>query len=146
MKFVNSPKIEYHPDGLPRARESRWQIYFRLLVTVSLLVALGLNLYVFLRADIANLTLQNNSGAEGLVVDGENRPLVNVLVFSADVPTVSTSTDVNGRFLLKNLPPGVNRLVVVRNNVGQEFYVTLNAKEITRVNHLNYTAPLIDAE
>ena len=146
MKFVNSPKIEYHPDGLPRARESRWQIYFRLIVTVSLLLALGLNLYVFLRSDIANLTLNNNSGAEGLVVDSENRALANVLVFSADVPTVSTSTDANGRFLLKNLPAGVNRLVVVRNNVGQEFYVTLTANQTTRIDYLNFSAPLEDIE
>ena len=69
-----------------------------------------------------------------------------MLVFSADVPTVSTSTDANGRFLLKNLPAGVNRLVVVRNNVGQEFYVTLTANQTTRIDYLNFSAPLEDIE
>jgi hypothetical protein len=146
MKFVNSPKIEYQPDGLPRARESKRPFYFRLLIGFVLFLAVGLNLYVFVQADIASLTLKNNSGAEGMVVDGENRPMPNVMVFSASAPTISVTTDENGRFLLNNLPPGVNRLVVVRNNVGQEFYVTLAEGKVTRVDYLNFTAPLVDVE
>jgi hypothetical protein len=98
------------------------------------------------RADTSSLSLKNNSGAEGMVIDGENRPLPDVLVFSAQVPTISTTTDENGRFLLQHLPPGVNRLVVVRNNVGQEFYVTLAEGKVTRVDYLNFTAPLVDVE
>ena len=146
MKFVDSPKIEYQPDGLPRARESKRPFYFRLLIGIVLFLALGLNLYVFVSADVASLTLKNNSGAEGIVIDGENRPVPHVLVFSAERPSVSTTTDENGRFLLNNLPPGVNRLVVVRNNVGQEFYVTLAEGKVTRVDYLNFTAPLVDVE
>lgn len=92
------------------------------------------------------LRLKNNSGAEGMVIDDDSRPVPNVLVFSASAPTVSTTTDENGRFLLQNLPPGVNRLVVVRNNVGQEFYVTLAEGKTTRVDYLNFTAPLEDIE
>ncbi len=146
MKFVDSPKIEYQPDGLPRARESKRPFYFRLLVGIVLFLALSLNIYVFVRADVTTLTLKNNSGAEGMVIDDDSRPVPNVLVFSASVPTVSTTTDENGRFLLQNLPPGVNRLVVVRNNVGQEFYVTLAEGKTTRVDYLNFTAPLEDIE
>jgi len=146
MKFVDSPKIEYQPDGLPRARESKRPFYFRLLIGIVLFLAIGLNLYIFVRADASALSLKNNSGAEGMVIDSENRPLPNVLVFSARVPTISTTTDENGRFLLQNLPPGVNRLVVVRNNIGQEFYVTLAESKVTRVDYLNFTAPLEDIE
>lgn len=146
MKFVDSPKIEYQPDGLPRARESKRPFYFRLLISIVLFLAVGLNLYVLVRADASAISLKNNSGAEGMVIDGENRPVPNVLVFSASVPTASTTTDENGRFLLQNLPPGVNRVVVVRNNVGQEFYVTLAEGKVTRVDYLNFTAPLVDIE
>ncbi|MAT96765.1 MAG: hypothetical protein CL608_06445 [Anaerolineaceae bacterium] len=146
MKFVDSPKIEYQPDGLPRARESKRPFYFRLLIGIVLFLAVGLNLYVLVRADVSAISLKNNSGAEGMVIDGENRPVPNVLVFSASVPTASTTTDEDGRFLLNNLPPGVNRLVVVRNNVGQEFYVTLAEGKVTRVDYLNFLAPLVDVE
>ncbi len=146
MKFVDSPRIEYQPDGLPRARESKRPYYFRLLIGITLFLAVGLNLYIFLRADVASLVQQNNSGAEGMVIDEGNRPISNVLVFSANAPAISTTTDENGRFLLHNLPSGVNRLVVVRNNVGQEFYVTLDKDGITRVDYLSFTAPLEDIE
>lgn len=146
MKLVNSPKVEYQPDGLPRAQESKRPFYFRLLVGALLFLALGLNVYVFVRADVSAMMIQNNSGAEGIVIDAENRPVPNVLVFSANVPTINNITDENGRFLLKNLPPGVDRLVVVRNNVGQEFYVTLTEGKVTRVDYLNFTAPLEDIE
>lgn len=146
MKFVNSPKVEYQPDGLPRAQESKRPFYFRLLVGTVLFLALGFNVYVFVRTDVSAMAIQNNSGAEGIVIDGENRPIPDVLVFSAEVPTISTTTDANGRFLLHNLPAGVNQLVVVRNNVGQEFYVTLAEGKTTRVDYLNFTAPLEDVE
>lgn len=146
MKFVNSPKVEYQPDGLPRARQSKRPIIFRTIIGITIFLAIGLNLYVFLRADLATIALQNNSGAEGMVIDNENRPLPNLLVFSAEYPTLSTTTDKNGRFQLNNLPAGVNRLVVVRNNVGQEFYVTLAENQTTRVDYLSYTAPLEDIE
>lgn len=53
MKFVDSPKIEYQPDGLPRARENKRPFYFRLLVGIVLFLALGLNIYVFVRADVS---------------------------------------------------------------------------------------------
>ena len=146
MKFVNSPKVEYQPDGLPRARESKRPFYFRILIGIVLFLALGLNLYVFVRADVAATVTQENSGASGMVIDGENRPVPNVLIFSAESPDNSTTTDENGRFLLENLPAGVNRLVVVRNNVGQEFFVTLTANRTTRVDYLNFLAPAEDIE
>lgn len=146
MKFVDSPKVEYQPDGLPRARESKRPFYIRLIAGLTLFLALCFNIFIFVRADVSSLTAQNNSGAEGLVIDEENRPIPNALVFSADRPTVSTTTDNNGRFLLQDLPPGVNQLVVVRNNIGQEFYVTLAEGKVTRVNYLSFTAPLEDTE
>jgi hypothetical protein len=146
MKFVDSPKIEYQPDGLPRARESKRPFYFRLLISIIFFLALGLNLYVLVRTDVPSLTLKNNSSAEGMVIDGQNRPVPHVLIFSADAPSISTTTDENGRFLLNNLPAGVNRLVVVRHNVGQEFYVTLAEGKVTRVDYLNFIAPLVDVE
>lgn len=146
MKFVNSPKVEYQPDGLPRARESKRPFIFRIIVGITIFLALGLNLYVFLRADLATIALNNSSGADGMVIDAENRPMPNVLVFSAEYPAVSTTTDEDGRFLLNNLPAGVSRLVVVRNNVGQEFYVTLAADKTTRVDYLSFIAPLEDIE
>ncbi len=146
MKFVNSPKVEYQPDGLPRARESKRPFFFRILVGIALVLAMGLNLYIFLRADVANIVRQTNSGAEGMIIDGENRPVPHVLIFSAEHPSISATTDENGRFLLNNLPAGINRLVVVRNNVGQEFYVTLAPDKITRLDYLSFTAPLEDIE
>lgn len=146
MKFVNSPKVEYQPDGLPRASISKRPLIFRYIIGITIFLALSLNLYVFIKADITTIALSNNSGAEGMVIDDENRPLSNVLVFSADFPTVSTTTDENGRFQLNHLPAGVNRLVVVRNNVGQEFYVTLNEGKMTRIDYLNFTAPWEDIE
>ena len=146
MKFVNSPKVEYQPDGLPRAQESKRPFLIRLLVGATIFIALGLNLYVFVRADIATIALSNDSAAEGIVIDEEYRPVPDALVFSASYPAISTQTDENGRFLLKNLPEGVNRIVVVRNNVGQEFYVTLAPDKTTRLDYLNFTAPLVDVE
>ncbi|MCA9918657.1 MAG: carboxypeptidase regulatory-like domain-containing protein [Anaerolineales bacterium] len=146
MKFVDSPKVEYQPDGLPRARVSKKPLFFRILIGIALLVALTLNVYVFFQADLGTIALSNNSGAEGMVIDAENRPLANVLVFSAEFPTISTTTDANGRFQLSHLPAGINRLVVVRNNVGQEFFVTLNESKMTRVDYLAFTAPLEDIE
>jgi hypothetical protein len=146
MKFVNSPKVEYQPDGLPRARQSKRPLIFRIFIGITIFLAMSLNLYVFVRADLTTIALKNNSGAEGMVIDAENRPLPNVMVFSADFPTLSTTTDENGRFVLNNLPAGVNHLVVVRNNVGQEFYVTLQADLTTRVDYLSFTAPLEDIE
>lgn len=146
MKFVNSPKVEYHPDGLPQARASKRPFIFRIVIGVTLLLAVALNLYVLVQADLASPFAKNDSAAEGIVIDEENHPLANVLVFSADVPALSTTTDENGRFLLNNLPSGVNRLVVVRNNVGQEFYVTLTPNKVTQIENLNFLAPLVDIE
>lgn len=146
MKLVDSPKIEYQPDGLPRARENRRTLYFRLFISIIFFLALGLNLYVLVRANIVLPPAKNSSGVEGMIINGQNQPVPHVLVFSADTPSLSTTTDENGRFLLQNLPPGVNRLVVVRNNVGQEFYVTLDEGQVTQVNYLSFTAPLVDIE
>lgn len=146
MKYVDSPKIEYQADGLPRARESKRPFYIRILIGITIILAIGLNLYTFVHTDVAALFQQNNSSVEGIVIDGENQPVPHVLVFSATTPTISTTTDENGRFLLTNLPLGINRLIVVRNNVGQEFYVTLTDDKITQVKNLNFTAPLVDIE
>lgn len=146
MKFVNSPRVEYQPDGLPRARISKRPLIFRIMIGITIFLAVSLNVYVFVRADLATIALSNNSGAEGMVIDEENRPIPNVMVFSAEFPTVTTMTDENGRFQLNHLPAGINRLVVVRNNVGQEFYVTLNEGKMTRVDYLSFTAPWEDIE
>ena len=146
MKFVNSPKVKYQPDGLPVARESKRPLLIRTLAIVALVLAVSFNIYVFSRADVPALVSPHNSTAEGIIVDGQNQPVSNALVFPADDASNSAVTDSNGRFHLDNLPTGVSQLVVVRNNVGQEFFITLTADTTTQLEPLQFAAPLVDKE
>lgn len=146
MKFVNSPKVEYQSDGLPDARESKRPLLIRILAIITLVLAISFNIYVFSRADVPALISSNNGTAEGIVVDGQNQPITNALVFSVYDASNSTVTDRNGRFHLDNLPVGISQLVVVRNNVGQEFFITLTANTTTQLETLQFAAPLVDKE
>ena len=74
MKFVNSPKVEYQPDGLPQAQVSKRPLIFRIIIGITIFLALSLNLYVVIRADLTTIALNNSSGAEGMVLDEEIAP------------------------------------------------------------------------
>lgn len=146
MKFVNSPKVQYQPDGLPDARESKRPLLIRIFAIIALVLAVSFNIYVFSRADVPALISSNNGTATGIVIDGQNQPVTNALVFSVYDASNSTVTDANGRFHLDNLPVGISQLVVVRNNVGQEFFITLAANTTTHLETLFFAAPLVDKE
>jgi hypothetical protein len=78
---------------------------------------------------------------KGVVQDGSGRPLANAIVFLAPGRGPETYCGVDGSFELKGVPTGAQTLVVVSNEVGQEFPAILRRAAINNVGNLRYTAP-----
>jgi hypothetical protein len=56
MSFVNSPKVQYSPDGKPPERKDWQRTAVRLSLLLLLLIGLALNLYAFEAGNVANIT------------------------------------------------------------------------------------------
>jgi hypothetical protein len=79
--------------------------------------------------------------ATGRAIDKSGKPIPSALVFAVSAPRRLVRTDGDGRFTLPEVPAGRQVLVVVVNDIGQEFPVRLDASAPADVGTLVYLAP-----
>ncbi|HKZ68668.1 MAG TPA: carboxypeptidase-like regulatory domain-containing protein [Anaerolineales bacterium] len=141
MGLASSPKPEYSPDGKPRERVPWRRRIVRWTIIALLLFGVGLNLYGWIAGNIGNRLVGTDGLVRGSVVDAQNRPIPDALVFLVSAPDLTATTNAEGVFNLSNTPTGEQILVVVVNEIGQEFPVAIQSGVNTDVGALSYVAP-----
>lgn len=146
MGLASSPKPEYSVDGKPRERTPWRQRAVRWIIIALLLLGAGLNLYVWIAGNIGNRLAGTDGLVSGLVVDAQNQPISGALVFLVSAPDLTATTNAEGVFSLSNAPTGQQILIVVVNEIGQEYPVTLQSGVSTDVGALSYVAVADEGE
>jgi hypothetical protein len=75
------------------------------------------------------------------VLDAEGQPIDNALIFVASAPKIHATTGHDGGFLLKRVPGGKQVVVVVVDEIGQEFEVAVEHEGVNEAGPLVYCAP-----
>jgi hypothetical protein len=126
--------------GQPTATTTRQPSLLRPAAIVLALVFAALAVYIGATADPIG-SAETAHTIQGAVCDARKQPLARALVFVEAHPEVSTTTAPDGTFSLKNVPVGVQKLVVVLDDVGQEYPVTIQRDSLNEVGTLTYRAP-----
>ncbi|MBI5304026.1 MAG: carboxypeptidase regulatory-like domain-containing protein [Chloroflexi bacterium] len=141
MSFVNSPAVQYTTDGKPRERLGCGSQVARVLTVVLMVLALALVAYPLLGTNLASRVARSDGAVRGVVVGAQEQPLAEAQVFLVAAPDVTVTTQADGRFALDALPSGAQVLIVVVNEIGQEYPVNILSGAITEVGVLAYLAP-----
>lgn len=86
MSYVNSPKVEYSPDGRPPERKDRRRQAIRLAILVVFFVSLGLNIYAFRASNLINRVVGTDGTVQGVVVDDQGNPIAQAEISLAAAP------------------------------------------------------------
>lgn len=140
MSFVNSPKVQYSPDGKPPERKNWQRTAVRISMLLLLFIGVALNLYAFEAGNIANVVSGTNGFVRGIVLDQQGNPVPNAEITLATTPNLRVLTEADGRFELNNVPTGPQYLIVVYQGVGEGFVVDVTPNEVTEVGSLPHTA------
>jgi hypothetical protein len=141
MSFVNSPKIKYAADGKPREQLGCGSQIARALTILLVLIALALVLYPFVTTNLYSRIVQTDGTVRGTVVNSQKNPIANAEVFLVTAPNQIVKTDANGAFALDQVPSGKQVIIVVLNEIGQEYPVQIQSGTATQVGALAYIAP-----
>lgn len=141
MSFVNSPQIKYSADGKPRERLGCGSQVMRGLTILFAILALGLLVYSSLGTNLASWVVRRDGAVHGVVVNANKQPLANAQVFLVAAPDQLVNTASDGTFALDALPSGAQVLIVVMNEIGQEYPVKILSGSVTDVGALAYVAP-----
>ena len=140
MSYVNSPKVEYTPDGRPPERRDWRHLSIRLGILFIFILGLVLNLYAFKTGNLVNLVAGTNGVAQGIILDTEGHPISDATITLASAPEARANTQADGSFVLENVPTGDQYLIVVHNGVGEGFVVSIEQAGVTQIGTLNYRA------
>ncbi|MBK8987428.1 MAG: carboxypeptidase regulatory-like domain-containing protein [Chloroflexi bacterium] len=140
MSYVNSPKVEYTPDGRPPERKDWRHLSIRLGILFIFILGLALNLYAFKAGNLVNLAAGTNGVAQGIILDTQGQPIPNATIALASAPEARTSTQADGSFTLENIPTGDQYLIVVHNGIGEGFVVAIQPAGVTQIGTLSYEA------
>lgn len=141
MSFVNSPKPEYAVDGKPSETKNKARYMIRILGFLILIFGIGLNIYAWLAGNIVNEIKGTAGIINGVVTNGDEEPLAGSIIFVSSVPDLIVETNPSGQFQITNLPTGRHTLIVVNNDIGQEFTVIIQDEGVTQIGTLEYIAP-----
>jgi hypothetical protein len=140
MSYVNSPKVEYTPDGRPPERKDWRRIIIRSGIFIIFILALALNLYAFKAGNVLNFLAKTNGVVEGMIVNTEGQPLAGATITLASAPETQAITLADGGFSLKNVPTGSQYLIVASEGIGQGYVITIEANGVTQAGILSYEA------
>ncbi len=140
MSYVNSPKIEYTPDGRPPERRNWRRLSIRIGIFLIFVLALALNLYSFRAGNVLNWLAGTDGAVQGIVVDAQGQPIASAEITLASSPDARTSTQEDGSFNLTNIPTGDQYLIVAHQGIGQGYVVTIQANGLTQLGALSYEA------
>lgn len=141
MSFVNSPQIKYSADGKPRERLGCGSQIARGLTLALFLIALVILAYPFVTTNLFNRVIRTDGAVRGVVVNAQNQPLFDASLFLVAAPSTIVNTNADGSFALDNVPGGSQVVIVVVNEIGQEFPVIIESGKITELGALSYIAP-----
>lgn len=140
MSYVNSPKVQYTPDGRPPERRNWRHLIIRGGIFAIFILGLALNLYAFKTGNLLNLLAGTNGVVQGVVVDAQGQPLAEATITLAAAPETQAITLPDGSFSLSNVPTGSQYLIVASEGVGQGYVITIQANGATQVGTLGYEA------
>ncbi len=140
MSYVNSPKVEYSPDGRPPERKDRRRQAIRLTILVVFFVSLGLNIYAFRASNLINRVVGTDGTVQGVVVDDQGNPIAQAEISLAAAPEALAITQPDRTFTLANIPTGDQYLIVVSQGVGQGYVITIQTNDVTQLGTISYEA------
>lgn len=141
MSFVNSPQVKYSADGKPRERLGCGSQITRGLTLALFLLALGFIAYPFVTTNLFSRMVRTDGTVRGVVVNAQNKPISDASVFLVAAPDAIVKTETDGSFALDNVPGGTQVVIVVVNEIGQEFPVSIESGRTTEIGSLSYVAP-----
>ncbi len=141
MSFVNSPQVKYSADGKPRERLGCGSQITRGLTLALFLIALAFIAYPFVTTNLFNRVIRTDGAVRGIVVNAQNKPISDASLFLVAAPDSIVTTQADGSFVLDNVPGGTQVVIVVVNEIGQEFPVNIESGRITEIGSLAYVAP-----
>lgn len=77
----------------------------------------------------------------GTLQDPWHRPVAGARVFVASRPSIHTTSNRTGDFVLRNVPVGEQNLIAVLEDRGEEYPVTIQRDETTQLGTLAYRVP-----
>jgi len=140
MSYVNSPKVQYTPDGRPPERKNWRRLVLRGGIVIIFVVALAVNLYAFQAGNLLNRLSGTDGVVQGVVVNAQGQPLAGATVSLASAPESQASSLPDGRFQLSNVPTGSQYLIVASEGVGQGYVITVQNDSATQVGPIVYEA------
>ncbi|MBP6470955.1 MAG: carboxypeptidase regulatory-like domain-containing protein [Chloroflexi bacterium] len=140
MSYVNSPKIEYSPDGRPPERKDRRRQAVRIAIFIVLIISIGINIYAFRAANLINRVAGTDGIVQGVVVDDQGNPIAQAEISLAAAPEAQAITQADGTFTLANIPTGDQYLIVVSQGVGQGYVITIQTDNVTQLGTISYEA------
>ncbi len=140
MSYVNSPKIEYSPDGRPPERKDRRRQAVRIAIFIILIISIGINIYAFRAGNLINRVAGTDGIVQGVVVDDQGNPIAQAEISLAAAPEALAITQPDGTFTLANIPTGDQYLIVVSQGVGQGYVITIQTDDVTQLGTISYEA------
>lgn len=140
MSYVNSPKIEYSPDGRPPERKDRRRQAVRIAIFIVLIISIGINIYAFRAGNLINRVAGTDGIVQGVVVDDQGNPIAQAEISLAAAPEALAITLPDGTFTLANIPTGDQYLIVVSQGVGQGYVITIQTDDVTQLGTISYDA------
>jgi hypothetical protein len=138
---VNSPQIKYTADGKPRERLGCGSQITRGLTLALFLIALAIVAYPFVTTNLFSQVVRTDGAVRGIVVNAQNQPISDASLFLVAAPSTMVNTNTDGSFALDNVPSGDQVVIVVVDEIGQEFPVNIASGKITELGALSYIAP-----
>jgi hypothetical protein len=139
--MVNSPKITYAADGKPHERTACGTYATRGLIATLVLIALAIIAAPWFTSDLFSRVTRTNGTVRGIVVNAQQQALGGAIVFVIAAPNTLVTTASDGSFEINNIPAGMQSVVVVYNEIGQEYPVNILSSTATELGALAYTAP-----
>lgn len=140
MSYVNSPKVQYTPDGRPPERRNWRRLLIRGGILTIFILGLVLNLYAFKTGNLLNLLAGTNGVVQGTIINIQGQPIAGATITLASAPETQASTQPDGSFNLSNVPTGDQYLIVASEGVGQGYVITIQTDGVTQVGALRYEA------
>ena len=145
MTLENSPSLEEFKEGIPGKlsdpSKKRKKVYtFISILFAFVLFLLGVS---FAQSNAAEI-LAGKGAVSGVVFDENHQPFDGYIFIIGT--ELEAKTDIEGRFLLENIPAGMRFLVIANEYAGYEFPVEVVAGTNTNIGELQFIATALPEE
>jgi hypothetical protein len=123
MQLDDSPSLDQFKNGMPEKTPNPNERVrkFRILLLVLALVVAFIGLSAFLKNTRAIENITATGLVRGRVVDQNGQPFHGSIFILGT--RLATQTDVDGNFVLKNVPAGEQKLIVADELIGRDFAI-----------------------